>query len=119
MTAPDIGANILKTTSFSRGQYIMNNKLIGSAILTGSLAFSAMGMATSSGGDFVITKSTIDAGGGVSVGSNFKITGTIGQHDATIGTSAGGQFRLAGGFWGNSAADVTGNMLFKDSFENN
>ena len=97
----------------------MNRKLFGSAILTGSLAFSAIGMATSSGGDFVITKSTIDAGGGVSVGSNFKITGTIGQHDATIGTSAGGEFRLAGGFWGNSAADVTGNMLFKDSFENN
>lgn len=72
-----------------------------------------------SGGDFTITKSTIDAGGGVAEGGDFKLTGTIGQHDATEGTSAGGDFKLAGGFWANSKAPVTNNDIFKDSFEGN
>ena len=75
--------------------------------------------AQSSGGDFVIVKSTIDSGGGVSAGADFRITGTISQHDVTNGTSDGGQFELAGGFWANSGAAVTGDDLFKDSFEDN
>jgi len=52
-----------------------------------------------SGERFAIIKSTIDAGGGVSTGGDFRITGSIGQADATNRPSSGGQFRLAGGFW--------------------
>lgn len=93
---------------------------LGSALLISTITMSAISLAAqSSGGDFAIVKSTIDSGGGVSTGGDFRITGTIGQHDATNGTSGGGQFKLAGGFWGNSAAAVTGNDLFKDSFEGN
>ncbi len=50
-----------------------------------------------SGGDFEITRSTIDGGGGTSSGGGFVLSGTIGQPDA--GTLAGGDFTLRGGFW--------------------
>jgi len=93
-------------------RYIFSGSIVLSAV-----TFSVLAAEPPSGGDFTITKSTIDAGGGVSEGGGFKITGTIGQHDATAGTSAGGEFKLAGGFWANSAAPVTNNDIFKDSFE--
>lgn len=89
----------------------------GSAILLCAVAFSAITPAQSGGGDFTITQSTIDAGGGVSEGGNFRLTGTIGQPDTTPGTLVGGQFRLAGGFWTTGSGIISGDELFKDSFE--
>jgi hypothetical protein len=50
-----------------------------------------------SGGQFELSWSTIDGGGGVSSGGQFIINGTIGQPDA--GALSGGQFRIEGGFW--------------------
>ena len=50
-----------------------------------------------SGGDFDLSWSTIDGGGGTSRGGNFTLSGTIGQPDA--GTMSGGDFKLEGGFW--------------------
>ncbi len=50
-----------------------------------------------SGGDYVITKSTIDGGGGKVVGAPYVLSGTVGQHDAA--RHAGGAYRLTGGFW--------------------
>ena len=50
-----------------------------------------------SGGDYEISWSTIDGGGGRSTGGDFALVGTIGQPDA--GEMAGGDYTLAGGFW--------------------
>jgi hypothetical protein len=50
-----------------------------------------------SGGQFDLSWSTIDGGGGVSSGGQFTLGGTIGQPDA--GTLTGGNFELQGGFW--------------------
>ena len=88
-----------------------SKKLIGAVYL---LVLSGLAFAQQSGGDFEITSSTIDNGGGTSVGGEYSLTGTIGQPDANPQTSAGGQFLLAGGFWA-SATD----LIFKDGFEGN
>ena len=50
-----------------------------------------------SGGDYTLTRSTIDGGGGVSSGGAYILRGTIGQPDAAW--SSGGQYELLGGFW--------------------
>jgi hypothetical protein len=50
-----------------------------------------------SGGQFDLSWSTIDGGGGTSSGGQFQLSGTIGQPDA--GRLAGGRFKLEGGFW--------------------
>lgn len=67
-----------------------------------------------SGGDFEITNSTIDNGGGTSSGGEFTLTGTIGQHDASDTPATGGSYRLSGGFWG---AGSVGEEIFSDGFE--
>lgn len=72
----------------------------------------AIAMAQFSGGDFEITKSSVDNGGGVSAGGEFSLTGTIGQPDANRQISSGGGFSLAGGFWA-KAHDV----IFRNGFE--
>ncbi len=48
-------------------------------------------------GDYEITWSTIDNGGGASTGGTYSLVGTIAQPDA--GEMAGGDYKLAGGFW--------------------
>ena len=50
-----------------------------------------------SGGQYELTWSTIDGGGGTSSGGAYTLTGTIGQPDAAW--SAGGNYELLGGFW--------------------
>ena len=50
-----------------------------------------------SGGDYELTWSTIDGGGGRSRGGPYTLTGTIGQPDAAW--SSGGDYELLGGFW--------------------
>lgn len=75
---------------------------------------SVISFAQSSGGDFTITKSTIDSGGGTSSNGEFSITGTIGQFDANRQISTGGGFTLSGGFW---AIAVMNDAIFKNSFE--
>lgn len=50
-----------------------------------------------SGGQFDLSWSTIDGGGGASSGGPFAVNGTIGQPDA--GTLSGGNFIIEGGFW--------------------
>jgi len=50
-----------------------------------------------SGGQFDLSWSAIDGGGGTSSAGQFQLHGTIGQTDA--GTLAGGNFKLEGGFW--------------------
>ena len=48
------------------------------------------------GGDYEISWSTIDGGGGRSTGGDYALVGTIGQPDA--GDMAGGDYELSGGF---------------------
>ena len=49
------------------------------------------------GGDYQISWSTIDGGGGRSTGGDYALTGTIGQPDA--GEMSGGDYTLSGGLW--------------------
>jgi hypothetical protein len=56
---------------------------------------------------FTIDWHTIDAGGGISGGGGFQLSGAIGQHDAgPSGGMSGGSFTLIGGFW--PGASTTG-----------
>ncbi len=48
------------------------------------------------GGDFEISWSTIDGGGGIISGGDFKLKATIGQPDA--GFMSGGDYEMLGGF---------------------
>jgi hypothetical protein len=68
-----------------------------------------------SGGDFEIRRSTIDAGGGRSTGSNLQLIGTIGQPDAGLAT--GGTFELRGGFWAAATPAGATDVVFSDGFE--
>lgn len=43
---------------------------------------------------------TIDGGGGTSSGSNYTVSGTIGQADTA--TMSGGNYAVSGGFWSGS-----------------
>lgn len=54
-----------------------------------------------------LKSSTIDAGGGRSVGGSFVLTGTVGQADASQALT-GGRFSLTGGFWGAAEGSLTG-----------
>ena len=77
---------------------------------------SGLALAQLSGGNFEITKITVDNGGGISSGGSFSLSGTIGQADASIQTSNGGSYLLAGGFWAN--VDAAREQIFADGFEN-
>jgi hypothetical protein len=50
-----------------------------------------------SSGNYDLSWSTIDGGGGSSIGGSYSLSGTIGQPDATV--SSGGSYALNGGFW--------------------
>src|SRR5207247_196299 len=69
------------------------------------LAALASAARAQSGGQFDLSWSAIHGGGGTSVGadtnagSQFTLTGTIGQKEAGNGTLRAGQFSLTGGFW--------------------
>jgi hypothetical protein len=65
------------------------------------------------GGSYVITNSTLDAGGGSAVGGSLRLASTIGQPDAVTLSSA--RYRVQGGFWvdQSSASDE----IFRNGFE--
>ncbi len=73
---------------------------------------STLVLAQPSGGDYTITRSTIDNGGGISAGGAYSLTGTVGQADASMQGLTSGQYQLTGGFWSAVSA-----LIFKDSFE--
>ncbi|UCG17345.1 MAG: hypothetical protein JSV19_04795 [Phycisphaerales bacterium] len=51
-------------------------------------------------GDFEIDWWTVDGGGVMSsTGSDFELSGTVGQPDANTAVLSGGDFELTGGFW--------------------
>ena len=66
------------------------------ALILALLIVPAIALAQS-GGDYDLTWSTVDGGGGASSGGEYALRGTIGQADA--GTLSGGDLTLFGGFW--------------------
>ena len=73
------------------------------------------GVMAQSGGQFEISRATINAGGDSSSGGVFAVTGTIGQYQAN-GTTDVAQYEVTGGFW--VAAGSAGNdLIFADDFE--
>ena len=91
----------------------MSRKFTVVAVLV-TLIASGLVIAQPMGGDFVISKSTIDNGGGASSGGDFVLIGTIGQPDANTVISSGNQFQIAGGFW---TRLLDADLVFKDGFE--
>lgn len=49
------------------------------------------------GGAYDLTWSTIDGGGGASIGGDYSLAGTVGQPDA--GHMSSGSYEVGGGFW--------------------
>ena len=90
-------------------------KYVAIALIGLSLA-GALSAGPPQGGAFVITRSTIDGGGGKSVGGDFVLTGTIGQPDASEQSAASGDYAVAGGFW-TRIIEVVAELIFKDGFE--
>lgn len=66
--------------------------------LTVAVLITGASASAQSGGQYNITKSTIDSGGHTAIaGGGYLLQGTIGQPDAT--EAAGGSYILKGGFW--------------------
>ncbi len=57
-----------------------------------------------SGGGYDLAWSTVDGGGGRSIGGDYVVEGTIGQPDA--GKLSGGGYSLVGGFWRGAVVDT-------------
>ena len=89
--------------------------LTATLLLLSALLWAAVALSAPAGGDYVITRSTIDGGGGRSSGGNFTLTGTIGQPEAQAMSALGGDYGVAGGFWAKAAGVLE--LIFKDSFE--
>ena len=81
-------------------------------ILLIALCIATAVLAQSSGGDFEITQTTIDAGGGTATGGEFDLVGAIAQPEANAQQSSGGEFLVAGGFWAGA-----NDSLFSNGFE--
>ncbi|MHC4604700.1 MAG: hypothetical protein ACYS6W_15385, partial [Planctomycetota bacterium] len=72
-------------------QSVLNKQVVFVTLL-------ALGLiASASLGQYELSWSTIDGGGGSSSGGPYVLTGTIGQPDAAY--SSGGRYELLGGFW--------------------
>lgn len=72
-----------------------------------------MTVAAQAADEFECWWSTIDAGGGVSLGGVFELSGTIGQWDggpAANDSMSGGTFDLIGGFWCDAAPSCVGDL---------
>lgn len=86
-------------------------------VIVGCLALLSTFALAQSGGSYAITSSTIDGGGGTSIGGQYALTGSIGQPDASPQVLAGGQYQLVGGFWAGLAGQVLLDLIFEDGFE--
>jgi hypothetical protein len=82
---------------------------MASAIVLLVLTLMASPALAQSGGDYALSWSTVDGGGGESAGGDFRLRGTVGQPDA--GAMSGSNYRLGGGFWGGGAATEYGIYL--------
>lgn len=78
--------------------------------VAGLLLVSSLVLAQS-GGDYDLSWSTVDGGGGTfSTGGIYSLGGTAGQPDA--GLMTGGVYTLGGGFWGGGAVAAPENVIY-------
>ena len=81
------------------------------ALLTCLLLLAAVPVLAQSGGEYQLSWSTVDGGGGIaSTGGIYSLSGTAGQPDA--GLMTGGIYSLGGGFWGGGAVAEPGNRVY-------
>jgi hypothetical protein len=67
-------------------------------VLSIALTFSQVTTSAQTGGNYDLTWSAVESGGGMfSTGGTYSLGGTIGQADA--GAMSGSSYLLAGGFW--------------------
>ncbi len=76
------------------------------------LAMCCLSTAVLSGGQYDISKYSINSGGMVSTGNTFSLSGTIAQSNAGMEASSA-NFSLSGGFWPGGASDI----IFINGFE--
>jgi hypothetical protein len=62
------------------------------------LALTSTFISAQSGGDLIISQTSINSGGGASSGGIFELSESIGQKEASP-EILGGNFTLSGGFW--------------------
>lgn len=75
-----------------------NVKVIAQLVVRTTLIFMLLSMGLPAfAQDYEISWYTIDGGGGMSTGGQYRLSGTIGQPDAAY--SAGGDYEVLGGFW--------------------
>ena len=86
---------------------------IAMVVLTTLILILAINVHGQMGGDFEVSKNTIDGGGGISAGGDFTLTATIGQPDASVQVATGGSFVISGGFWARGSV----NLIYKNGFE--
>ena len=76
----------------------MRKRHIVALVLVTLFVLVGVGMTLASpGSSYEISWWTVDDGGGTSSGSNYALSGTIGQPDA--GALSGGDYTVMGGFW--------------------
>ncbi len=76
------------------------------------LALGSLSTAALSGGQFDISKYSINSGGMVSSGGTFALSGTIAQSNAGVMASSA-NFSLSGGFWPGGTND----LIFINGFD--
>lgn len=75
------------------------------------LLISATAVGQSSGGAYVVQKTTFDGGGSSASGGSYSIQTTISQPDASTDVMTGGLYEMNTGFW-----TKNGDLIFKDDF---
>lgn len=84
----------------------MKIKVILVGLIVVALLFLAGSMAYAEVTGYQLPWWTVDGGGGHLSGTGYALDSTIGQPDA--GSMSGGGYVLAGGFWGGSRTEATG-----------
>lgn len=84
---------------------VWKKRLALGAILGLFLVMTTGSLMAQSGGEYDLSWSTIDGGGGRSTGGTYTVGGTLGQPDA--GELSGGDYVLRGGFWPGGAVEYT------------
>jgi hypothetical protein len=85
--------------------------------LSFSLLMTTPALLAQSGGEFIITRSTMDAGGGLLAGGNYQLQGTLGQPEASRQTPVAGDYSMNGGFWRDGVVITDEEVIFQDGFE--
>ena len=75
----------------------MKRPILGAILIMALAALTAPILAEPPAPSYTVTRHTIGAGGGTSLGGTFRLSATIGQPDA--GTLNGNGYDLIGGFW--------------------